>query len=51
MAATDTQTPDVLTKSEQFYESLMSWKGITYIIVFMYVFMAGFNIYKHLKRK
>jgi hypothetical protein len=50
--ATTTATTDtgVLTKAEQTYNDLMGWKGITYVIVFMYVFMAGYNIYKHLKR-
>jgi hypothetical protein len=39
-----------LTKSQQAYEDFMGWKGITYVIVFMYVFLAGVNIYKHLKK-
>ena len=47
---TTTENTNVLTKAEKFYEDLMSWKGITYIIVFMYIFMAGVNIYKHLNR-
>ena len=48
--AATTDTANVLTKAEKTYNDLMSWKGITYIIVFMYMFMAGYNIYKHLNR-
>ena len=39
-----------LTKAEETYNSLMSWKGLTYVIVAMYIFMAGVNIYKQLKK-
>jgi hypothetical protein len=49
-ATVTTTDVNALTKAEQTYNDLMSWKGITYIIVFMYVFMAGYNIYKHLNR-
>ena len=50
-ATTTTATDDsVITKAQQTYNELMGWKGITYIIVFMYIFMAGYNIYKHLNR-
>lgn len=50
METTTTENGNVLTKAERFYEDLMSWKGITYIIVGMYIFMAAVNIRKHLKR-
>jgi len=47
---TTTTTPVLITKAEQTYSDIMSWKGITFVIVFMYLFMAGYNIYRHLKR-
>lgn len=50
METTDTTTPVLLTKAEQTYNDIMSWKGITFIIVAMYLFMAGYNIYRTLKR-
>jgi len=47
---TTTDNGNVLTTAEKFYEDMMSWKGITYVVVGMYIFMAAVNIYKHLKR-